>query len=1208
MSIENIQLESELRALDIKAISCAELEEQITPGEDEVIPTPGQKQNNQISNIPTEQTIQEFQQLKLNTELLANLKSNGNVKPTEVQSRILSPLIQGKSMFIESQPGTGKLTTLSILLIQRCRPNNMKLQGVIITENVSYSSKLEQTLSLLSEEVTVMNLDEIEESEAGDIADHQFMIGSEKNFALLCGIIGSIKTAAVLSLYNVSSQCLHNVVMEKLILKFNQIVLMRDQRVPIDYELVAELLKPDTLYLSLGISCTDKLYTIFHANNQETADAQLPEVNNNKDTTPPQEQPQETPNLEILRKLESGDKIIQFFLKHNLSLRIPTFYIFVLNYLFTDVSVVQTGYKSVERINLLSLIAKEFDRHLTAPVQVVICHDGKELNDTKLATNPSVYYFKNDETLNDIPKDKTIIIASSTKTQSVLKSFPKLFQSTGRIIVLYNISADRFTSISQLFPHGVLFLAMLSCQIGSIADQIHIPFVHVTKHESSLNINPYSGAKISPDDVTCLEELMQEKPISPQKVNTNRLPKSRFPVKPREEDQFEDTHTMPHIVSINLLRTISAKHGINPDGMLPFYPEMFSFSIRGDNIVLVGFSQSEYTHIVNIVSLERANSGNEPGCQVVLYYGVGVNPVLCDYPTCKRLMLPSNEATLLDVCPLIAVDSIQAIKHLYTKENAKFHAFRKLVVLIGVTFDECIELLADQIQCQLLLVLTDTPSDQYFAGVPITFVRFLNENNSVRIEKVGSECTVTERDDLSPHLKDETPSTISENLSADITTHTGSASQNENHSSQQTLVQAILDKHQAEIVENVEFFSTVFSHTANGDNIVIRDFSKEIITNFVNILYKDYCLSNPGNCSALFCLGSQIASLLSPSFKCPSSLWLEDNQSISIQPSATKETYFLTIAKFNNICSTSLDCLVSRTWLVVFVGLSHKEIETSIPYIPLSNQYIFILNITHPQFDKFMSAPHINISQTRRKPLITEWIHKKKMKSFITEYKQTTTPTTSVNTDFEITSIVSALHDVCSSILNSGKNILLQAARETGKTTLIFDYTIYNIDRDNKCIQAIFSSPSIFSSVKVFTLLNDYLMRNNETDVKAFLHAKGSSSQLSSYLAKAGFHVLVTTNDSLGMLLKETCIVKECGLVVFDELYGNNFIDDVNAMLPNLIHDSIPRGVQCIFITSCSENATSLLQIIPNPCFHIRQVEAHRKCTGKPSFSIDCYF
>ena len=1205
MSFENTQIESELRALVINAISCSELEEQITPGEDKVIPTPDQKLENHLSNIPNDQSVQEFQHLKLNAELLTNLKSNGNIKPTELQSRVLFPLIQGKSMFIESQPGTGKLTALSILLLQRCRLNSMKLQGVVITGNVSYSSKLEQSLSLLSEEVTVINLDEIEESEAGEIADHQFMIGSEKSLALLCGIIGSIKTATVLSLYNVSSPCLHNVVTEKLILKFNQIVLMRDQRAPIEYELVAKLLKPDTLYLSLGIACADQLSTIFHASNQQTEDTPLPEVNNNKDTAP-QEEHQETPNLEILRKLESGEKIIQFFLKHSLSLNIPTFYIFVLNYLFTGVSVVQTGYKSVERINLISLIAKEFDRHLTLPVQVVICHDGKELNDTKLAANPSVYNFNNEETLNDIPKEKTIIIASSIKTLSVLKSFPKLFQSTGRIIILYNISADRFTCISQLFPRGALFLAMLSCQIGSIADHIHIPFVHVTRHESRLNINPYSGAKISPNDVTCLEELTQEKSISPRKVNTSRQPKSRFPVRAREDNQFEDTHTMPHIVSINLLRTISAKHSINPDGMLPFYPEMFSFSIRGDNVVLVGFSQAEYTPIVNIVSLERANSGDEPGCQVIVYYGVGVDPVLCGYPTCKRLMLPNNEATLLDVCPLIAVDSIQAIKHLYATQNAKFHAFRKLVVLVGVTFDECIELMADQVPCQLLLVLTDTPSDQYFTGVPISFVRFLNENNSVRIEKVGRESSIPGREDLSPYFKDETPSSISTNISADIPTHSGNVSQQEYHSSQPSLVRTILDKYQTEIVENIEFFSTVLSHTASGDNIVIREFSKEIITNFVTILYQDYCLNNPGSCYSLFCLGSRISSLLSPSFKCPSSLWLEDNKSISTQPSAAKETYFLTIAKFNNICSTNLDCLVSRSWLVVFIGLSHKEIETCIPYIPLSNQYIFILDITHPQFDKFMSAPHVCLSQTRRKLVLSKWVHKNKMKSFITDYKQTTTTTTtttttSISTDLEIKNIISALHDVCSSLLNSGKHILLQAARETGKTTLIFDYTIYNIDRDNKCIQAIFSSPSIFSSVKVFTLLNEHLMRNNETDVKAFLHAKGSISQLSSYLAKAGFHVLVTTNDSLERLLKEPGIVRKCGLLVFDELYGSNSIDDVSAILPTLIHDSIPRDVQCICITSCSENATSLLQIIPNPCYHIQQVD-------NSSFFIDCNF
>ena len=87
----------------------------------------------------------------------------------------------------------------------------------------------------------------------------------------------------------------------------------------------------------------------------------------------------------------------------------------------------------------------------------------------------------------------------------------------------------------------------------------------------------------------------------------------------------------------------------------------------------------------------------------------------------------------------------------------------------------------------------------------------------------------------------------------------------------------------------------------------------------------------------------------------------------------------------------------------------------------------------------------------------------------------------------------------------------------------------------NKCM--------LYLALRVFSVVSRYLLysmmiclQNNETDVRTFLHVNKSSSQLSSYIAKAGFHVLVTTNDICGILLKETCIVKECGLIVFDEL------------------------------------------------------------------------
>ena len=1172
--------------------------------------------------------VKSFQELRLNTELISSLFANGYEKLTDTQSCILLSLVKGKSMLVESEPGSGKMTALSILLIQRCVLRNARLQGLVMTGSKEYSSAIELVLNLLSEEATAINLDELEDAKPGEIADHQFMIGSEASLGLLYSIIDSIKHPIILCLYNVNVE--PGDLMDKLALnlaKFNQIVLMRDQNVTLDYTQIPKLLDNRTLYYSnnMPVSHVNTVVTILEGTKESQSKIDAP---TNPISQPQQEQ---SPNLEIFHNLNSGEKLIDFFQRHNLSLTLPTFYIFVFHYLLKGVSVVQTGYKAPERANLLCLVAKEFDRHLTIPVQVVICNDGRDLNGSKLFANQSVYSLKDEESLNHIPNDRTIVVASVAKTLSVLKSFPKLFQSTGRILIFFNTQPDRLRAMSDLLPEGVLFLAMLTCNITSVANDINTPFIHVGKQTTGLQIHAYSGAEVTPDELACLEKFSQIK-SSPNAHPTPAPVKQHTPTRTwqqRAEERHEDSHTMPNIVSVNLLQTISAKHGMDPKGVLHFYPEVFSFSIRGDHLIMIGFSSTEYTPIANIVALERVNAGAQPGCQVLLYYDASVKQSLTEHPNCTRL-IPANEDSILDVCPLVCVSSVTDIVRLYKTQHRHFVTSRKLVVLIGVRLDECVELLADQIMCQFMFVLSESPTDEYLENLPVTFVRFLNKSGSVRIEKVGRDESLSTQgttEESSPDLTEQmgesqTKSTQSADYS--ITTPQMHSTPLEGQSTS-SLLEEILKRHQADTSENPEFFRTVLSHTFSGNNTVINEFLKEPITQLITMLYSDYCVNAPQGAYTLFCLGSRISDLLLPSFKCPSSLWLPDTKSILVCPDSEREIHFLTISRLSNILNTEFNCLVARPWLIVFIGLSHEETQNCIPFIPLSNQYMFILSIDHPQFQKFMSAPYVVVSKTRRKPVVTEWVHLGKMKSFLAEYKQASNYAGDSTLDSEIAkssietppvkpavekpqnpTSTRTLRDVSSSLLNSGRHILLQAARGSGKSTLAFEYTLYNIDRNKKCIQAIFSTPSLFTSVKLFTLLNEYMARNNEIGINAFLHAKGASTQLSSYFSKNNYHLLITTNNCLDKVLSESGIVSECGLIVFDELYDNNFREQVKAILPNLISNSIPHGIQCIFITSPLENTNDFLQIIPVPLFHIRQAVEQNSATA--SYSIDCYF
>ena len=1126
-------------------------------------------------NYSFQMKINSFQELKLNSELFKSLQSNGIQIPTELQSKILSPLTKGRSMLIESPRASGKLTSLSIGLLHRANLSRVTLQALIITDLTDACSKLELALSILSEDAISIKLDDLDDVAAGEIAEHHFIMGSEGKASLLCDIIESIKSRVVLYLYNVnleSGLLIRKIVENKF--KFFQIVIMRSSEVLSSYELISQLLDANTVYFA---SATLANHSERIINILESKQTDKPTVNNNNQEE--LDEIIESPITEICQRLESGEKLLRIFEKYNLPPDVlPGFYIFVLHYLLRGVSVVQTGYKPTERVNLLSIIAKEFNSHLTIPVRVVVCHDGRELAESILTNDNQVFQLKNGQNLSDIPPDKTIVVASSTKTLSVLTSFPKLFQGTGRLILFLNTQVEKFREISRLFPDGLLFLAMLKCRVETVEKEVKLPFIHVSRRESNLSVSAFQGATVSPGELSCIELVPKNIPDIPiQSKPILNQPQNHFP-----DLEETDRVVLPNIVSFQLLETIAAKHGINPQRILPFYQELFSFAIRGDNILLIGFAPKDFTPILNLIMLEKASSGTAPGCQVVLFAPHLESP-LSEYPNCVQL-IPSNEENILNISSIVRVDSVSDVIRMYAEQTDKFRTFKKLVVLIGVSFDECVELIAERMHCQFLFVFSDFPSDEFFQDFPLVFVRFLNVNGSVRIESVGKEVAYETPDDFLP----------------EVTENSGPSTQNDTDPTL-PLILEIEERYQTETSLNPTFFHTVLTHVFNGDNIVITNFYQDIVTTLVTILYQEYSIGIPGGGHTLVCLGSKISELLLPTFKCLSNLWLADNVSVLSLPSKQEETFFLTIAKMLHILNNEFDFLVKQNWFIMLIGLSHQETQNCIPFIPLSNQYLFILSIEHPQFKKFMSAPYLIINSSKRKPLTTEWVHKGKMKSFKAEYKQTEDAPLNSTDSKESNEFESILRDVASSLLNSGKHILIQ----TDETNILFEYILYNVDKGKTCIQAIYTTPTIISSVKLFARLNKYLRLKKENGVKAFLYSKGGLDQLSAFLANTGFHLLITTNDILPGILKQPGIMGGCCLVVFDGLRGGKLVDQSERTLPQLINQSIPRRIQCVLQTGVNEKVSNLIRQLRIPIYHVKQA---RSSTEKICFRINCYF
>lgn len=74
-----------------------------------------------------------FETMKLRRDLLKGIFGNGWAKPSQLQQKIILPLIEGKDVIINGQAGTGKSGSHTIACLERINYNNQQCQVLIIS-------------------------------------------------------------------------------------------------------------------------------------------------------------------------------------------------------------------------------------------------------------------------------------------------------------------------------------------------------------------------------------------------------------------------------------------------------------------------------------------------------------------------------------------------------------------------------------------------------------------------------------------------------------------------------------------------------------------------------------------------------------------------------------------------------------------------------------------------------------------------------------------------------------------------------------------------------------------------------------------------------------------------------------------------------------------------------------------------------------------
>ena len=107
------------------------------------------------------ETSSSFEQMNLNEDLLRGIYAYGWEKPSYIQQKGISPVIQGEDCIIQAQSGTGKTGTFSIACLQKVDYDIKSCQCIILNptrEIADQTCRVITNLSLYMKDMKIISV------------------------------------------------------------------------------------------------------------------------------------------------------------------------------------------------------------------------------------------------------------------------------------------------------------------------------------------------------------------------------------------------------------------------------------------------------------------------------------------------------------------------------------------------------------------------------------------------------------------------------------------------------------------------------------------------------------------------------------------------------------------------------------------------------------------------------------------------------------------------------------------------------------------------------------------------------------------------------------------------------------------------------------------------------------------------------------------
>lgn len=95
-------------------------------------------------------SIDTFEELKLNPDLLRGVYAFGFEKPSIIQQRGILPVVSKKDTIAQAQSGTGKTATFSIGVLQLIDPKSPNCQAIVLAPTRELAQQINKVIFCFS--------------------------------------------------------------------------------------------------------------------------------------------------------------------------------------------------------------------------------------------------------------------------------------------------------------------------------------------------------------------------------------------------------------------------------------------------------------------------------------------------------------------------------------------------------------------------------------------------------------------------------------------------------------------------------------------------------------------------------------------------------------------------------------------------------------------------------------------------------------------------------------------------------------------------------------------------------------------------------------------------------------------------------------------------------------------------------------------------